>query len=91
MKTGGNMEDFRSPRWVPRSPRRMPDGIWQSTLTRVRGEFDEMPGLRVTEEQAQALLGLPKPASRWVLERLAKDGFLACTPQGVYMRREGGV
>ena len=69
----------------------MPEPIWQSTLTRVRGEFEEMPGLRVTEEQAQTLLGLPEPASGWVLERLAKDGFLARTPQGVYMRREGGV
>lgn len=60
-------------------------------LTRVRGEFDEMPGLRLTPEQACALMGLPEVASGWVLDRLAKDGFLARSPQGLYMRRQGGV
>ena len=59
-------------------------------LTRVRGEFEEMPCMRVTTEQARALLGLDEPASSWVLERLAEEGFLARTPQGEYMRRSGG-
>ena len=77
--------------WQPRSPARLSEPTWTSTITRVRGEFDEMPGLRLTLEQARALLGLPEPASGWVLERLANDGFLVRTPQGVYMRREGGV
>ena len=36
-----------------------------------------------------ALLGLPEPATGWVLERLAKDGFLARSPDGLYMRRQG--
>ena len=75
----------------PRSPNRLPDLLWSSTLTRVRGEFDEMPGLRLTRLQASSLLGLPQPASGWVLERLANDGFLVRTPQGAYVRREGGV
>lgn len=77
--------------WRPRSPSRLPDSVWQSTLARVRGEFEEMPGLCLTMEQARALLGLPEPASGWVLERLANDGFLARTAQGAYLRREGGV
>jgi len=76
--------------WQPRSSRRLSDPLWESTLTRVRGEFDEMPGLQLTLTQASALLGLPAPASRWVLERLAKDGFLARNPDGVYMRRQAG-
>ena len=75
--------------WQPRSPRRLSDPLWESTLIRVRGEFDEMPGLRLTLAQAGALLGLPGPASGWVLERLAKDGFLARSPGGLYMRRQG--
>jgi len=75
--------------WQPRSPRRLSDPLWQSTLTRVRGEFAEMPGLRLTQTQAGALLGLPEPATGWVLERLAKDGFLARSPNGLYMRRQG--
>lgn len=75
--------------WQPRSPRRLSDPLWESTLTRVRGEFDEMPGLQLTLAQAGALLGLPGPASGWVLERLAKDGFLARSPDGMFMRRQG--
>jgi len=77
--------------WQPRSPRRLSDPLWESILTRVRGEFDEMPGLGLTLAQARVLLGLPEPASGWVLERLTKDGFLARNPDGAYMRRRGGV
>ena len=83
------MDEWRQ--WQTRSPSRLPDPLWDSTLTRVRGEFHEMPGLRLTLVQASSLLGLPHPASGWVLERLANDGFLVRTAQGVYMRREGGV
>ena len=73
--------------WHRRSPERLPDPLWQATLTRVRGEFSEMPCIRVTPEQASLLLGLKPPASQWVLERLTEEGFLARTPQGEYMRR----
>lgn len=71
-----------------RSPNRMPDREWTATLLRVRGEFEEMPCMRVTPEQARALLGLTEPASWWVLDRLARDGFLDRTPQGEYVRRQ---
>lgn len=67
----------------------MPDELWRATLTRVRGEFEEMPCMRVTPEQASMLLGLQQPASTWVLEELAREGFLSRTPQGEYMRRTG--
>jgi hypothetical protein len=70
-----------------RSPDRMPDPEWHATLSRVRGEFAEMPCMRVTPEQACALLGLSEPASAWVLGRLTEEGFLARTPQGEYVRR----
>lgn len=73
--------------WQMRSPHRLPDGLWTATLNRVRGEFDEMPGMRLTSQQAESLLGLPDPVSTWVLDRLSTDGFLARTPQGEYMRR----
>jgi hypothetical protein len=65
----------------------MADGDWNATVTRVRGEFDEMPALRVTEEQARVLFGLPTPASKWVLTCLERNGFLDKTPQGEYIRR----
>jgi hypothetical protein len=73
--------------WQERSPDRLPDGEWTATLSRVRGEFAEMPCIRVTPEQARTLLGLSEPASSWVLRRLADEGFLARTPQGEYVRR----
>jgi hypothetical protein len=76
--------------WQSRSPNRMPDPLWQATLLRVRGEFEEMPCIRVTLDQACTLLGLEQPVSAWVLERLAQEGFLAKTPQGEYMRDSGG-
>jgi hypothetical protein len=72
--------------WRPRSPDRLADEEWFAALTRVRGEFAEMPCIRVTREQARSLLGLPEPASSWVLGRLIAEGFLTQTPQGEYMR-----
>jgi hypothetical protein len=76
-------------RWQSRSPERVPDDEWRATVARVRGEFDEMPCMRVTAQQAAALLGLQPPVSRWVLDRLEDEGFLAKTDQGEYMRRTG--
>lgn len=73
--------------WRPRSAHRMSDTEWNATVTRVRGEFDEMPSLRVTPEQARILFGLRDPASDWVLGRLTEEGFLARTPQGEYVRK----
>ena len=78
---------MRNQGWQLRSADRLPEGVWSAILSRVRGEFDEMPCMRLTPEQAGALLGLPEPASSWVLDRLAADGFLARTPQGAYIRR----
>ena len=75
--------------WQARGPERMADEVWNATLTRVKGEFEEMPCMRVTPAQASALLGLQEQTSERVLERLAQQGFLARTPQGEYMRRPG--
>ena len=72
--------------WHRRNPRRLPDLVWNATLRRVRGEFDEMPSIRVTVEQACALFGLREHASS-VLKRLKDEGFLSQTPQGEYVRR----
>jgi hypothetical protein len=73
--------------WQSRSPERMPEPLWRATVTRVRSEFDEMPCLRVTRDQARILFGLPGSASDWVLNRLAAEGFLVQTPDGQYFRR----
>ena len=79
--------DLLMPRWIQRSGERLPDGLWQSTLTRVRSEFDEMPSMRLTPNQARVLLGLPGWLCDWVLTRLHEEGFLACNGDGLYARR----
>lgn len=73
--------------WRQRSGDRLPDSEWDSTLCRVRAEFDEMPCLRVTPEQARCLFGLPQRVSEWVLNRLAREGFLE-SRNGEYARRQ---
>ena len=73
--------------WRRRSPYRLPDLVWQATLNRIRSEFEEMPSLRVTVNQARRLFGVPEPASAWVLRTLTNEGFLVRTPRGEYMKR----
>jgi hypothetical protein len=70
-----------------RSPRRLPDREWDATINRVRGEFEEMPCMRVTAEQARVLFGLRDESAEWVLRRLNQEGFLIRTPDGQYVRR----
>jgi len=71
--------------WQPRSLDRLPDGEWDNTIRRVRAEFDEMPGLRVTPQQARVLFGVPDMVLGRVLRRLAEEGFLQWR-DGQYLR-----
>jgi hypothetical protein len=74
-------------RFARRSRERLPEEDWNATVGRVRGEFEEMPCLRVTLAQAGTLFGLPDRICAWVLGRLESDGFLGRTAQGEYMRQ----
>jgi hypothetical protein len=53
---------------------------------RIRGEFLEMPGLRLTPQQASRLWALDPATSELVLERLTSTGFLSRTREGAYLR-----
>jgi hypothetical protein len=55
-------------------------------LERIRGEYLEMPGLRLTLAQATRLWGLSPSIAGGLLDALAGDGFLARTAGGVYYR-----
>jgi hypothetical protein len=55
-------------------------------LCRIRGEYLEMPGLRLTQAQAQRLLALDAATCARVLESLVTAGFLQCGPDGQYGR-----
>lgn len=57
-------------------------------VTRVRGEFEEMPGLRLTERQAQKLWALDAKACRAILTVLVDHRFLMKTASGAFVRRD---
>lgn len=45
-------------------------------LTRIRGEFREMPGLRLTRTQARRFFQLDQADCDRLLENLVREGFL---------------
>jgi hypothetical protein len=53
---------------------------------RVRGEFNEMPGLQLTIPQAARLLGIEPEACRTVIDQLVASDFLRKTPSGKIVR-----
>jgi hypothetical protein len=55
-------------------------------LRRVKGEFLEMPGLKLTASQAQRLWGLDRESCEALLGALVDARFLARTPEGAFMR-----
>ena len=59
-----------------------PDNV----LLRVRGEYLEMPGLRLTPAQAQRLWGLDAPAAQSVIDALVDARFLQRRPDGTFVR-----
>ena len=56
---------------------------------RIREEFREMPGLRLTPAQATRLWGLEQDAYRDVIDRLVEASFLRWTPSGAVTRAGG--
>jgi hypothetical protein len=63
----------------------------QALVSRVRSEFDEMPGLCLTTGAATKLFGIDGGACARVLTELAEGGLLECTPDGRYARRGRAV
>ena len=57
-------------------------------LRRVRGEYTEMPGLRLTSAQAQRLWGLDRASCDALLSALVDAKFLFKTSDGAFMRIE---
>jgi hypothetical protein len=58
-------------------------------VDRIRSEFIEMPGLRLTMAQAVRLWGLDVPVCRDVIDVLVRSEFLRWTPTGTLARIEG--
>jgi len=57
-----------------------------SLLHRIRSEFLEMPGLRLTPAQAARLWALDRQTSVRILDGLAEAGFLFKNKEGAYLR-----
>ncbi|RPJ72080.1 MAG: hypothetical protein EHM24_10255 [Acidobacteria bacterium] len=57
-------------------------------LCRIRAEYTEMPGLKLTAPQAQRLLGLERESCDRCLASLVAAGFLARTCDGAFVRRD---
>ena len=55
-------------------------------IVRVQGEYHEMPGLKLTEFQAQRLWGLDQRTCILVLTTLVEQQFLRRTAAGTYVR-----
>lgn len=60
----------------------------QDVVRRIRGEFLEMPGLRLTAQQARRLWRLDESACNAVLGALVDAQFLARTRDGAFVRQD---
>lgn len=58
---------------------------------RVRGEFTEMPGMRLTLHQAARLLSLPTMIARDVLDELCQASVLKYSNDGRYSLKRPGA
>jgi hypothetical protein len=59
-------------------------------LDRVRGEYEEMPDLKLTMWQACRLWNLDVPLCEDIFATLVTEGFLWRTEDGAYLRRRVG-
>ena len=62
---------------------------FQRLVERVRGEFLEMPGLRLTIPQAARLWGLDRLSCEAVVDVLIRSEFLQRTASGPVARADG--
>lgn len=60
-------------------------------ILRIYNEYLEMPGLRLTREQAERLWGLEPATCIHALDQLVALRFLYCTPGGQYARLTEGA
>jgi hypothetical protein len=60
-------------------------------VDRVRGEFNEMPGLQLTLAQAARLWGMEVAACRTVVDALVDASFLRWTATGRIVRQDGAA
>jgi hypothetical protein len=62
---------------------------YQQAFERIRAEFLEMPGMRLTPEQVERLSGVESAICKCVLDDLVSAGFLCTSANGSYGRLSG--
>jgi hypothetical protein len=62
----------------------------QDLISRIRAEFLEMPGMRLTTQQVQRLCGIESTLCKTVLDSLVEERFLSVKPDGSYGRLTEG-
>ena len=60
------------------------------TLRRIRAEYTEMPGMRLSLEQARRLCGVDRILCRTVLDALVREEFLRLGADGTYTLSRAG-
>ena len=61
------------------------------TIDRLRSEFQEMPGLRLTAVQVQRFCGVDEAMCQGVLDALVDVRFLRVNTDGTYSRVSDGT
>jgi hypothetical protein len=59
-------------------------------VSRIRAEYLEMPGLRLTTQQVQRLCGIERTLCQTVLDSLVEARFLCVKSDGAYARLTDG-
>ena len=62
----------------------------EALLARARGEYREMPGMRLTIDQAMRLWDLDRQTCQWLLNSLVDAQFLAIDANGRYRKAHSG-
>ena len=69
----------------------MPSRSQDQLVRRIQGEYLEMPGLRLTREQAQRLWALDNETCVTILDALVQNHFLVRGSDGRYKRITDGT
>ncbi len=59
---------------------------YRRAVERIRAEYLEMPGMRLTLPQVQRLSGMDGPICRLALDELVRAKFLCVGSDGAYLR-----
>jgi len=66
----------------------MSGSLVRETLDRIQGEYQQLPGLRLTMAQAQRLWHLDRTMCRAILAALVDARYLSLAPDGTFVRSQ---